>query len=491
MSFSVHCSYIRDASSECIGYELYLKSFSGMKNVVGHASKKFDDSSVNGQEYFEFRPVKRLDSVISGGQFRRMRQLKEMLRQHSDELMSRFPLPIKLFYVPNNDDFTHVAPDHLKSLNKRIQRKIMLYWVHSNFSNPEDYILFNEHESDIHDYLYDIRYEIYIKFSGYASDEVIEQVVNQVVHASTKWVSNSIRRNYKNDPDYKHHNTEPESEFSHNKINPSELNGLKEEEIADYIERWFRYFYCQPGGVTPYDDEDGKYLYIYGGPYDAEEHIERMFADTVPQKIIEVVVKRLNQEAYKWAPTPKHPSYLNYYYDELISPSNDNDNDDNNKNLNFLDEIESRYNSSITSGIGSDAEIKKRTELGPIIDDTTKELDKLKPTHGGIGHNNPPASSIGNYNVINEVRGVVINIGIEIKSLNLGLNLQKIIELTGVIKKALSWLGKKLKIKTANFMLQARYKLAKVSNKMDAAVWSKIISVYDAIISWLSTAVGL
>ena len=89
MAYSAHCKYLRDANDVCVEYELYLKGSSGVKHTVGRATKEFGTPFGRSQYYFEFHPIKKLRSVISGGEFDRMRDIKEMLRRHSDPIMNR------------------------------------------------------------------------------------------------------------------------------------------------------------------------------------------------------------------------------------------------------------------------------------------------------------------------------------------------------------------------------------------------------------------
>lgn len=481
MSFSVHCRYIRDASGECIGYELYLKSSAGIKNIVGHATKKSDDNSFNGREYFEFRPIKKLNSVISDGKFERMRQIKEMLRQHSDALTSR-PLPVELFYIPYNYDYiSHAIPEQIQDFDKQTQKKIILYWFYSNFDDSEG-------DADIHNYFYDIRHAIYMTFRGYADDEVVEQVVDELEHLPTKWTLNAIRRNYNNDSNFfQRYNPESKSEFSYNKVEPSELDGLNKEKLIDYIITHFRYFHCPPEEETPYDKkEDGKYFYIHGGPYDARDYINDTFKGIVSEEIIEAAIKKLDRDAGEWAPTPKHPSYQNYYYDERMRQIYDND--DNNKSFDALDEIQSRSDEDVTPQFGSDEEIKKRAEVNDKVDELLKALEKI-PTHGGIGHNNPPTTLFHDCIFIGEVKQAAENIKTETEDPNTQPNISNVVESAGVLKKTLRWSAKKLNIAISGLMLALGVGLGKeIVGQIDVEVVSLLMGVYNVIASWLSVA---
>jgi hypothetical protein len=69
------------------------------------------------------------------------------------------------------------------------------------------------------------------------------------------------------------------------------------------MHRWFKQNYCDPAEETPYNSEEGGYLYIYGGPYDAVEELESRFGGVVEFVMIEHLAKELTSDGiYEWAP---------------------------------------------------------------------------------------------------------------------------------------------------------------------------------------------
>jgi hypothetical protein len=56
-------------------------------------------------------------------------------------------------------------------------------------------------------------------------------------------------------------------------ITPSELKRAGRERQKEYMHHWFHRNFEDPVQETPYNSQEGGYLYIWGGPYDAREQL--------------------------------------------------------------------------------------------------------------------------------------------------------------------------------------------------------------------------
>lgn len=75
------------------------------------------------------------------------------------------------------------------------------------------------------------------------------------------------------------------------------------EQIAA-MRQWFLARYCDPQYETPYNSEEGGYLYVHGGPYDPGDVLQDRFGDTVDFDTIWSLVEDLYAEiGEEWAPT--------------------------------------------------------------------------------------------------------------------------------------------------------------------------------------------
>ena len=54
---------------------------------------------------------------------------------------------------------------------------------------------------------------------------------------------------------------------------------------------------------------EGGYIYVQGGPYDAEEELPEEFEEIVGEEPIMSLVKELSGLANEWASTSRHPDY--------------------------------------------------------------------------------------------------------------------------------------------------------------------------------------
>ena len=69
-----------------------------------------------------------------------------------------------------------------------------------------------------------------------------------------------------------------------------------------FMEDWFRRRYEDPANSTPYDSGEGGYIYIWGGPYEADEVLHTEFDAVVPEDVINSLASRLAAESSDWAP---------------------------------------------------------------------------------------------------------------------------------------------------------------------------------------------
>ncbi len=72
----------------------------------------------------------------------------------------------------------------------------------------------------------------------------------------------------------------------------------------DAMEIWLRENYTDPANCCPY--EDGDYVYIWGGPYDASEVLSEEFYDEKYESLIEEIRENLSGECIFWSPKPDY-----------------------------------------------------------------------------------------------------------------------------------------------------------------------------------------
>lgn len=79
------------------------------------------------------------------------------------------------------------------------------------------------------------------------------------------------------------------------------LEGMDSEERVDAMVAWFYENFEDPANETPYESAEGGYLYIHGGPYEAEDYIPDHFPDATEEEVTEAI-DRLNGDGPEFAP---------------------------------------------------------------------------------------------------------------------------------------------------------------------------------------------
>lgn len=107
-------------------------------------------------------------------------------------------------------------------------------------------------------------------------------------------------------------------EFSYqSEFSEDDFEGLSDEEIIDFMRDWFYENYEDPAERTPYESAEGGYIYIWGGPYYAEEELG-VFYEFVDDKLIATLVKELNDECLEWTGKDSPDDYEESYFDFIV-----------------------------------------------------------------------------------------------------------------------------------------------------------------------------
>jgi hypothetical protein len=75
-----------------------------------------------------------------------------------------------------------------------------------------------------------------------------------------------------------------------------------EDEIIQAMVDWFFNNFEDPVHNTPWDGEEGGYVYIWGGPYSADEELWDAFA-AMPERLVLKAIDRVAKDGFEWAPS--------------------------------------------------------------------------------------------------------------------------------------------------------------------------------------------
>lgn len=93
-------------------------------------------------------------------------------------------------------------------------------------------------------------------------------------------------------------------------ISLSEFRKLPKDAKIDVMRTWFLERFEDPVHSAPW--VDGEYVYINGGPYDADEVLQTEFSGLVPIDAIQELVKELNAECIEWTEAQSNRQYDDY-----------------------------------------------------------------------------------------------------------------------------------------------------------------------------------
>src|SRR5437773_11425536 len=105
----------------------------------------------------------------------------------------------------------------------------------------------------------------------------------------------------------------------HDDYDPETLRSASREQQLETMEAWFRTRYEDPVERTPHQSSEGGYIWIWGGPYDAEEELCSEFEGIVPEDVIEELASTLSDECWEWAPTEQPGDYDEGLYEAVSS----------------------------------------------------------------------------------------------------------------------------------------------------------------------------
>jgi hypothetical protein len=162
------------------------------------------------------------------------------------------------------------------------------------------------------------------------------------------------------------------------------LESLPIEEQVEYMKVWFGRYFEDPAQETPYNGREGGYLYIHGGPYDAEEEVRGEFEGVASEEAIEAAVEEVTSDGtYDWAPTSNHPDRIDEGRDEY---------DEDETPAVTAEALLRRIQEGAKPTFADVGERQQREMVLERLNDLERQLTDLIPQPGEIGHNRPPGS---------------------------------------------------------------------------------------------------
>jgi hypothetical protein len=95
------------------------------------------------------------------------------------------------------------------------------------------------------------------------------------------------------------------------------LRSMERDDQIAAMRQWFRDNYEDPANQTPYESAEGGYIWVYGGPYDAQEELSSEFGDDVPEDVIEELAQELSDIMPDWARIADYDDYDDDLWDTI------------------------------------------------------------------------------------------------------------------------------------------------------------------------------
>ena len=227
-------------------------------------------------------------------------------------------------------------------------------------------------------------------------------------------------------------------------VTPSRLKRLGKAKQREYLLAWFHHYFEDPAQETPYNSQEGGYLYVFGGPYNAREELDGEFGSFISEEVIEEVVREIEADGVEWAPSHNHADHEQAREEWEAEQAERNPNEPEPD----LQSIIAVLQRGEKPRYGDEEEKRQRQE----ILDRLEQLERMLPekSHAGIGHNNPPPDE-GNssVDVVSDIREVSELIrGELVKTEPNALELAKA---TSYLASLSSWVGKKADLAVDSF----------------------------------------
>jgi len=190
-------------------------------------------------------------------------------------------------------------------------------------------------------------------------------------------------------------------------VNPSRLARFGPVRQLEYARHWFNQNFEDPAQQTPHNSQEGGYLYIWGGPYDARDVLGGEFGGILSDEVIEMLAQEVESDGtVDWAPGRNHPDHERAAEESERDYKSEIDLDkvempphleaDLRRYLTRLEGGEQPATPAELSSEDREAERRARQDVADKVTALRGAIDQFRAPHGGMGHNGPALDDNGN-----------------------------------------------------------------------------------------------
>lgn len=268
---------------------------------------------------------------------------------------------------------------------------------------------------------------------------------------------------------------------------PDWANSITISAMAEHLVSWFHFYYEDPQNETPYNGREGGYLYINGGPFDAEEELRDNFESVISEDAILEAVSTIQEDGtFEWAPSGQHRNKIDAMEEASAEQYNS-------PGYTF-EEIEEIAAKREPVNLGSKQELVTRAELLEQIAALKKALPTTG-THGGMGHNQPPVEF-----ELEVEQQVVVAESLEVIEAELASDkpdVEAVAKKSTILNRIMGWIGGKLNTTAEEFCKGFGSTFGKAAALalpvaiLTSPYWGKLVTLLGGLKDWLLPTLGM
>lgn len=162
------------------------------------------------------------------------------------------------------------------------------------------------------------------------------------------------------------------------------IGDMTDSEKVDMMVEWFNLQFEDPQSETPYNSDVGEYVYLWGGPFDANDQIQEEFSEAIEFDLMVQAVEQVQSGGtIEWAPQTGGDFY-NHPEDDRVSTGEIVDGDDEWPPI--IADV-----APMPAEPDARAEVLRRLDaLETLIQPVLQRMELEAQPAAMMGHNNPP-----------------------------------------------------------------------------------------------------
>jgi len=272
-------------------------------------------------------------------------------------------------------------------------------------------------------------------------------------------------------------------------VSPSQLKRMGRKKQVAYMTSWFRHHYEDPSNETPRDE--GEFIYVWGGPYDASDVIQGEFGQLLPFERMEEAIREVQSDGtLDWAPSRYHPGRA------AADDAAMDERPEETAVEQALAEILRRLRRGEEIRYGTDEERRDRQAILDRLDGIGDRLAALQAQSPGIGHNGGPPVDDEGTETATSVRAAIAAVGeIRQELAKPEPGAEVVVVAASRLARFGKWMGERVKKAQERFvengiLAAVAWPTVEIYQKLEPNMTSIIAEVGAAVVRWAEAAMS-